>query len=289
MEVAGRLLQEANSQYGSALVGMLFFTMAVYGVFFIGLAFFCCSPGLGGVAIRDDDPVMMSSGGEKPRVSELPDYVKKAFVRKVYTILGMQIFTTFVIAASMMIFGGRDLVEWVAGEGSWTLMTTIIGSFVSLIAVFCFRQSSPANMILLMIFTLLESCFVGFFCATYAADGLSTVIIEAFAITSIIFVGLTFFTMHSKINFDFLGPMLFVAVLVLMVWSLFMAFFISFESRQIFALVAVIIFSLYIVYDTHMVMNRLSPDEFILGAISLYLDFINVFIYIATLLAGDRR
>ncbi len=34
------------------------------------------------------------------------------------------------------------------------------------------------------------------------------------------------------------------------------------------------------VYDTHMIMKRLSPDEYIMGAISLYLDFVNLFLYI---------
>ena len=33
-----------------------------------------------------------------------------------------------------------------------------------------------------------------------------------------------------------------------------------------------LIFSGYIVYDTYMITKRLSPDEFIMGAISLYLE-----------------
>jgi protein lifeguard len=39
-------------------------------------------------------------------------------------------------------------------------------------------------------------------------------------------------------------------------------------------------FSLSAVYDTHAIMKRLSPDEYIMGALSLYLDFINLFLYI---------
>lgn len=40
----------------------------------------------------------------------------------------------------------------------------------------------------------------------------------------------------------------------------------------IYALGACILFSGYIVYDTFIITKRLSPDEFILGAISLYLE-----------------
>ena len=48
------------------------------------------------------------------------------------------------------------------------------------------------------------------------------------------------------------------------------------------------IFSLYIVYDVHMISKRLSPDEYVLGAITLYLDIINLFIRLLRLL-GSRR
>ena len=37
-----------------------------------------------------------------------------------------------------------------------------------------------------------------------------------------------------------------------------------------------LIFSGYIVYDTYVINKKLSPDEYIMGAISLYLDFINL-------------
>lgn len=40
----------------------------------------------------------------------------------------------------------------------------------------------------------------------------------------------------------------------------------------IFALGGCLIFSGYIVYDTYLINKRLSPDEFILASISLYLE-----------------
>jgi FtsH-binding integral membrane protein len=40
----------------------------------------------------------------------------------------------------------------------------------------------------------------------------------------------------------------------------------------IYAIGGCLIFSGYIVYDTYMINRRLSPDEFIMGAISLYLE-----------------
>lgn len=54
----------------------------------------------------------------------------------------------------------------------------------------------------------------------------------------------------------------------------FVGIFIPFSKTidLIYAILGCLIFSGYIVYDTHMIQNRLSPDEYILGAISLYLE-----------------
>lgn len=49
-----------------------------------------------------------------------------------------------------------------------------------------------------------------------------------------------------------------------------------------------ILFSLFIVFDTYMMMHKLSAEEYILAAINLYLDILNLFLQILKLL-GDRK
>ena len=44
----------------------------------------------------------------------------------------------------------------------------------------------------------------------------------------------------------------------------------------IYAVGGSVLFSGYIVFDTYMIFNRLSADEFILGAISLYLEYVKI-------------
>lgn len=62
--------------------------------------------------------------------------------------------------------------------------------------------------------------------------------------------------------------------------------FIPFSStlNLIYAIGGTLLFSGYVVYDTYLINSRLSPDEYIIGAISLYLDFINLFLSILRLL-----
>ena len=46
------------------------------------------------------------------------------------------------------------------------------------------------------------------------------------------------------------------------------------------------LFSLYIVYDVWLISARLSPDEYVPAAITLYLDIMNLFLHILRILAS---
>ena len=45
----------------------------------------------------------------------------------------------------------------------------------------------------------------------------------------------------------------------------------------------------FIVFDTHMIMTRVSPEEYIIATIELYLDIINLFIEILKILDKVNR
>lgn len=50
-----------------------------------------------------------------------------------------------------------------------------------------------------------------------------------------------------------------------------------------------VLFCGFILFDTHLIMHRLSPEEYVLASVSLYLDFINLFLYILRILQAVRR
>jgi hypothetical protein len=51
-------------------------------------------------------------------------------------------------------------------------------------------------------------------------------------------------------------------------------------ADTMYACIGALIFSLYLVFDTYMILNKLSPDQYIMAALNLYLDIINLFLYI---------
>ncbi|KAK2467185.1 hypothetical protein APHAL10511_000734 [Amanita phalloides] len=239
-----------------------------------------------------------STGGgggiyEQPGPSELPDDfkygvsvsecvvdIRAAFVRKVYTILSCQIFATSILAG--LISQSPDTIMWVQ-QHVWSIYVPMFGTFVVLFLLWWKRHSHPINFILLSIFTLMEAFTLGVLVAFFN----NTIVLQALLITVGIFLGLTLFTLQTKWDFSGMGPFLFGGLIALLMTGLVGIFIPWGRTMDMFyAGGASLLFSGYIVYDTYMINNRLSPDEYILASISLYLDFINLFINILRLL-GD--
>jgi hypothetical protein len=211
-------------------------------------------------------------------VSESSPEIRAAFVRKIYTILFFQILATCLVAGG--ISQSTETIVWVK-EHKWSLFVPLIGSLINLALLFWKRHSHPLNLVLLSTFTVMEAFTVGVLTASID----NVIVLQALLITLGVFFGLTLFTFQSSYDFSSLGPWLFGALLALVMVGLINVF-IPFGKTMdiIFALGGCLIFSGYVLFDTYMITKRMSPDEFILGAISLYLDFINLFINILRLM-----
>lgn len=209
--------------------------------------------------------------------------IRMAFIRKVYSILLVQLVTTTAISAALHLSSSATKIM----HSTPSLMfIPLIGSFLTLFGVSYRRHVYPSNLILLGAFTICESFLIGMV-TSYTE---SRLLLQALALTSGVFVGLTLFTYQSKYDFSSMGPMLSAGL-----WGLIgvglIQFFLPFNqvSDLIVASFGVLIFSGYVVYDSYNIMKRLSPDEYIFGALSLYLDFINLFLYILRVLNNTQR
>ena len=69
----------------------------------------------------------------------------------------------------------------------------------------------------------------------------------------------------------------------------FQFFFHSETFELVYAIAGALLFSAFIVFDTHMLMHKLSPEEYILASINLYLDMINLFIEILRILNSLKK
>ena len=212
--------------------------------------------------------------------------VKLAFIRKVYTVLSLQLLLTTAVCALTTLH--HPTRQFVLTHPS-LLMVAMISSFVVLIACLCYKDKHPHNIILLALFTLIESYSIGVVTATYASRGQGILVVQAGGLTMFIFLGLTLYTCTSKRDFSFMGPMLYMGLIGMLLYCLLAWIFHLPTGGLIYSCLGAVLFSGYIVYDTYIIVNRLGPDEWVHGSISLYLDIINLFLYILQILGESQR
>ncbi|KAF8514168.1 glutamate binding protein [Gautieria morchelliformis] len=223
-------------------------------------------PSTGGIYNQPDDGDLPDDFKYGVSVSESAPEIRAAFVRKVYTILFCQILATCVVGGTFS--QNTNAIVWVQTH-SWSLIVTILATF------------PPLNLVFLSSFTVLEAFTLGFVIAFYNTN----VVLQALLITLGIFLGLTLFTFQSKWDFSGMGPFLLAGILALVMTG-FVGMFFPFSKTWdlVYGIAGALLFSGYIVFDTYLINKRYSPDEFIMGSISLYLDFINLFLSILRIL-----
>lgn len=116
-------------------------------------------------------------------------------------------------------------------------------------------------------------------------------VLLAVGICAIVCFGLTIFAFQTKIDFTPMGGKLFVGLFVLIMFG-FIAMFWPQNNliRLIYAAVGTIIFSVFLVHDTQLIMDgkhrqyTISPEEYVFAALTLYLDIINLLLFILRLI-----
>merc|ERR1719150_2464607 len=204
------------------------------------------------------------------------------FLRKVYSLLGMQLILTTIIAGVCM--GVSQIKEFVH-QNPWILLVAFILSITLLILCSVKRRETPINLILLAAFTVVEAFTVGVLVAHYD----TAVVLQAFFLTASVVVGLTLFTFQTKRDFSGWGAGLMSGLWILILGG-FLQIFIGGEITQTaMAIGGAILFSGFIIFDTQMIMTRVSPEEYVIATIELYLDIINLFLEILKILDKINR
>jgi FtsH-binding integral membrane protein len=232
------------------------------------------------------DPESLEETPLVPGMSPTENSLRWGFINKVFGIVGCQLGLTAVMAAIIMF--NAPVQNFVLGNVAVQIVFALL-PFLVMIPLFIYRNKHPVNLALLGAFTLCLSVSVGAACSIYAPE----VVLEAVALTAAIVGGLTaysFYATRKGKDFTFMGPMLFSALWGMVIWGFIQVFFRPGPVGQtIYALLGSFLFSAYIVYDVHLLIARLSLDDYIWASVTLYLDIINLFLYILQLLGRSQR
>ena len=209
------------------------------------------------------------------------------FIRKVYLILAFQLGITCIsIAVTILNNDLRKLIQ--QGLVLWIL--SFVGSLVTLLILICVPGMStkvPSNYILLFAFTIFESYLISFLTSFYTVSTVFT----AAVLTAAIVLGLTAYAFYTDTDFTFMGGFLFMGIFVLMGLS-FIQFFVNVKwLNMLICVFGVLLFGAYLIYDTQLLIGtkglKYEIDEYILAALNIYLDIINIFVYLLEILGSN--
>ena len=221
------------------------------------------------------------------------------FIRKVYGILAVQLLisTVFVLIGTFFINLG-ELTKTMQSIFSVGIIVSIILSYVMVIAIVCcVGRVYPANYICLFIFTLAESFLLMLVGAQYEPRS----VIIALAMTAAATCALSVYALTTKTDFTpWVGVMwmiLFGFIVFSILYAIFIRPFASYKFNKTYyfigCIIGLIIYSIYLIIDTQLMIGKFGLkyeiDDYIIVALNLYLDIINLFLYILRLFGETKN
>jgi modulator of FtsH protease len=146
------------------------------------------------------------------------------------------------------------------------------------------RGKPGLNLAMLFFFTFLTGVSLVPLLASLIGAGQGIMIGNAFLMTSVLFGALSIFAINSKSDFSSWGKPLFITFVVIFIASLVNIFILQSPIMHIVITAGVLLlFSLFTIYDTQNIANGAYDSE-VDAAVSLFLDFFNIFTALLQLL-----
>lgn len=146
------------------------------------------------------------------------------------------------------------------------------------------RDKPGLNMAALFVFTFVTGVSLVPLLASLIGAGNGAVIGNAFLMTSVLFGALSLFAINSKSDYSSWGKPLFITLIVVVIASLVNIFILQSPMMHVIITAGILLlFSIFTIYDTQNIANG-AYDSPVDAAISLYLDFLNMFTALLQLL-----
>ncbi|XP_059914911.1 transmembrane BAX inhibitor motif containing 1a [Gadus macrocephalus] len=219
--------------------------------------------------------------------------VRHAFIRKVYMILASQLLLTTAIVA---VFVFVEPVRLFVQQNPAIYWASFGVYFVTHLVLVCCtgpRRKFPWNVILLLIFTLALSYMTGSISSHYDTKS----VFLALGITAVVCIVVTVFCFQTKVDFTKCQGLFCVLGIVMLVTGIITTIVLSFKYmpwlHMLYAAMGAIVYTLFLAYHTQLLIgNRkhsISPEEYVFGALSLYVDIVQIFLMLLQLIGAAKR
>lgn len=237
-------------------------------------------------------------GGVQTQVESGAD--RLAFIKKVYGLFAASVLLSAIgamvalyVGGSVSTAGGVEVPVIVATVGGMHWLLRIGLLFGVVFGANALRRVQGLNVVALfgMAFLLgilfAPSLFVAQLMASTGSTVSASPIRDAFILATLMFGSLTGYVTISKKDFSYLGSALSMGFIVI-IGAIILNIFLGSEAVSLaIATVGLILFGGYVLYDTSRILRSQERDA-VGGAMQLYLDFLNIFLFLLRLL-GSRR
>ena len=233
--------------------------------------------------------------GRTGTVDTATDAGLRSYMLSVYNYMASGVLLTGLVA---MLFsrGGIDspaaTIILAGGPLAWIIMLSPL-AFVLVLSFGINRLSTGAAQALFWVFAGVMGLSMSTIFLRFTGESIAT----AFFATTAAFVGLSLYGYTTKRNLSAMGTFLIMGLVgIIVAMILNMLIFQSSAMALVISILGVLIFAGLTAYDTQMVKEtyyRVAGTDFmgkaiILGALNLYLDFVNMFTFLLNLL-GSRE
>ncbi len=199
-----------------------------------------------------------------------------SFMKQTYQLLGASM-----IAAAAGAYATMPYVETIMQYKWFIFGAELLVLFFGLSMT---RGKPGLNLAMLFLFTFLTGVSLVPLLASLIGAGNGAVIGNAFLMTSVLFGALSLFAINSKTDYSSWGKPLFITLIVIIIASLVNMFILQSPMMHVVITAGILLlFSLFTIYDTQNIANG-AYDSPVDAAVSLYLDFLNMFTALLQLL-----
>ena len=206
---------------------------------------------------------------------------------RVYGHMGLAVITSMIV--SILVSSSPALMQFLfTGAMKWVV---VFAPLVAILAVsFAMEKMSKST---LQIFLHGFAALMGLSFSTIFIIYNVGSIVSAFMAAAVLFGTMCGYGYFTKKNLDSIGQFMFIGLIAIIIASIVNIFIGSSVMQMVISALAIIIFLGLTAYDTQKIREMVSYDNDgkaeVAGALSLYLDFINIFLNLLQLFGGRKE
>uniref|UniRef100_A0A3B4GP76 Protein lifeguard 2 n=1 Tax=Pundamilia nyererei TaxID=303518 RepID=A0A3B4GP76_9CICH len=219
--------------------------------------------------------------------------IRRVFIRKVYSILMIQLLVTLAIVALFTFCDPvKDYIQTNPGW-YWASYAVFFVTYLTLSCCSAPRRQFPWNLILLVIFTLSLSYMTGMLSSFYNTKS----VVMCLGITAAVCLLVTVFSFQTKFDVTSYQGVLFVFCMVMFISGLVLALVLPFQYVPwldgVYAVLGAILFTMFLAFDTQLLMGNkrytMSPEEYVFATLNIYLDIVYIFSFFLQIFGTKRE